>query len=72
MILNDSGNVPPGSFLMFYISGIVPAVYVDLCVVFWFPLIGNSDSVSATIYLLPGIYSISGIYYSSISLHRNT
>ena len=46
-------------------------VCVGSCVVCWFPLLGNCDSVSATIFLSPGIYSISGLYYSSINLYHN-
>ena len=34
-------------------------------------MLGNCDSASATIFLLPGIYSIPGLYSSSISLHSN-
>ena len=70
--MNDRVKVPSGSSLMSYIYDIVSVVYVDSCVVFGLPLIGSRDSVSETIFLLPGIYSISGLYSSSMSLHRNT
>ena len=35
-------------------------------------MLGYRDSTSASICFLPGMYSISRLYYSSISLHRNT
>ena len=46
-------------------------VYVDSCVVSLFMLLDNRDSASVTMFFLTGIYSISGIYSSSISIHRN-
>ena len=45
---------------------------MDSCVVSWFPLMGNIDSDSATMFFLPWIYSISGPYSSNMILHHNT
>ena len=64
--------MPSGSSLVSYISEIVSVVYVDSCILFLLTLIGIRDSASTAIILLPGIYSIYGMYSSSISLHRNT
>ena len=61
-----------GSSLVSYISDIFSVVYVDSCIVFLLPLKDIHDSASTTIILLTGIYSIYGLYSSSISLHRNT
>ena len=54
--LNDRVNVPSRIYLMSYSSDIVFVVCVDSCVVSWFPLLGNRDSLSATIFFLTGIY----------------
>ena len=40
-------------------------------VVYWYPLLVNCDSASATIFFLPWKYSISRPLYSSISLRLN-
>ena len=71
MNLKDKLNVPSGSSLMLYSSNIVSVVYVDLCVVSLFLLLGNIDSASAAIFFSPRIYSISGPFSSNISLHCN-
>ena len=71
-IFNDKVNVPSCSSSMLYSYDIFSIVYSDSYIVFWFPLLGNCDSVSATIYFSPGVYSISGMYSSSMSLQCNT
>ena len=66
------GNLYSDSPLMAYTSEIVSIMSFYSCIVFWFPSLYNYDSISANIFLLPWIYSISGPYTSSISLHINT
>ena len=63
--------MPSISFLMLYMFYIVYVVYVDSCVVSQFLLICNRDIASDAIFLLLGIYVISGPYSSSINPHRN-
>ena len=54
------------------ISDAISFLWVDSCVVYWFPLIVNIYDVSATIFLLSLIYYKYGPYSSSISIHLNT
>ena len=72
MILNDSGNIFSGSSSMLLILDIVSILYIDSFVVFWFLLLGDRDSASATMFFSPEIYSFYGLYYSSICLPRST
>ena len=65
-------KVPSGISSVSLISDTISCWYVDFCVVSWFPLKGNLYSVSATMSYSPLIYSISGPYYSIISIHINT
>ena len=60
-----------GISLMKFISDTLSFVWVDLCVVSWFPLKGIFDSMYATLFLLPLMYSISGPYSLIISLRLN-
>ena len=72
MSLKDRGNVPSGISSMSKSSDIVSILYIDSCVVSWFPLLLHRDSASAATFFSPDIYSISGPYSPNIIHDRNT
>ena len=45
---------------------------LDLCVVFWFALLGDLEIAPVTMFVLHYTYSILGLYSSTIYLHINT
>ena len=67
-----SGGVPFGSYYTWYILRNVSLIQLESCVNFGCPFDSNVDIASATMFLAPGMYWISGPYYSSFNLNSNT